>query len=93
MEAKKIYYDKSKNEIKANMILRHDDETLHKVYASANNDDELGFNAANHNFTGNAYEEIRSLSEFNLNEYELVGCAEVLSVRKLVQNYTMLQEK
>lgn len=42
------YFDKNGNQIKEDMILKHDDGDLYLVYKSDDND--LGFNATNRNY-------------------------------------------
>jgi len=68
------YFDKNGRKIVAGMTLRHDDGTLEKVYASDN--DDLGFNATRENSAVFRWMELYPLSEFSLNEYEIVEVEE-----------------
>ena len=67
------YFDKNKNRIKAGMKIRHDDGDVELVYLSSDRLN-LGVNASNENYPTFMEEnrEIYLLSEFNLNEWEIV---------------------
>ena len=64
------YFDAHGTEIHAGDILRHiETGELETVYACGDND--LGFNATNHNCPNATREEAYPLYQFHLNEYEV----------------------
>lgn len=70
--AKVEYFDKFGDKIKEGDTIRHEDGDEEMIYKGA--DDELGLNASNPDFKGNAgmVHEIYPLHQFDLTEWEII---------------------